>query len=230
MDNIPIKVLLIDDDEDDYVATRDMLKGRAQRRFKLDWAASFELALQAMAHNEHDVYLIDYRLGRHNGLDLVREAQATGCCRGPVILLTAYENDETDLEAMAAGAADYLIKGQFGAALLERSIRYAIARTETLEALRESEERYALAMHGAQDGLWDWNLKSDKVFYSARWKTMLGCDECEVGASPEEWFKRVHPEDLEQFKAALGAYLEGKRRTTSTSTACGTKMAAIAGF
>ena len=65
-----------------------------------------------------------------------------------------------------------------------------------VEDLRESEERYALAARGANDGLWDWNLASNEVYWSPRWKAMLGYDEAEIGVSPDEWFTRVHPEDL----------------------------------
>jgi PAS domain-containing protein len=65
------------------------------------------------------------------------------------------------------------------------------------EALRESEERYILAVRGANDGLWDWNLKTNEVHYSTRWKTLLGHEENEIGSDPDEWFKRIHPEDLE---------------------------------
>jgi diguanylate cyclase (GGDEF)-like protein/PAS domain S-box-containing protein len=76
-------------------------------------------------------------------------------------------------------------------------------------ALRESEERYALAAQGANDGLWDWDLKVDAVFYSARWKQMLGCADAEVGTSPDEWFNRVHAEDLPGLKQEIAAHLEG---------------------
>ncbi|MBY0430759.1 MAG: PAS domain S-box protein, partial [Rhodospirillales bacterium] len=75
--------------------------------------------------------------------------------------------------------------------------------------LRLSEERYALAARGANDGLWDWDLRSDKVYYSPRWKSMLGCDEDEVSASPDEWFSRVHSDDVDELKASIQAHLSG---------------------
>src|SRR5437660_3190035 len=93
--------------------------------------------MEVMERNHHVVYLVDYRLGGRNGLDLLREARERGC-RGPIILLTGQGEREVDLEAMKAGAADYLIKGQIDAAQLERSIRYAIERHEDREALREA--------------------------------------------------------------------------------------------
>ena len=70
-------------------------------------------------------------------------------------------------------------------------------------ALRESEERYMLAARGSNEGLWDWDLRTNKVFYSARWKTMLGFGDISIGDSPEDWFKLVHPEDMEDLRRLL---------------------------
>lgn len=77
------------------------------------------------------------------------------------------------------------------------------------EALRKSEERYALAARGANDGLWDWNLATDKIYFSPRWKLMLGYQEYDIGDSPDEWFNRVHPDDLAALQTALNAHLKG---------------------
>src|SRR5262249_59711613 len=114
------------------------------------------------------------------------------------------DDRDVDVEAMKAGAADFLVKGEFDGRVLERSIGYAIGyaveRQRTLEALRRSEERYALAAQGANDGLWDWNLLLGKVYYSPRWKSMLGYGEAAVGDTPEEWFSRIHPLDIDRVR------------------------------
>jgi diguanylate cyclase (GGDEF)-like protein len=125
-----IKVLLVEDDEDDYIMTRDLLSEITGENFELEWVSTYNPALESMQGNNCDVYLLDYRLGEHTGLDLMRKAMKNGC-RGPVIILTGQGDREIDLEAMKAGAADYLLKKQLNAPLLERSIRYAIQRKRT---------------------------------------------------------------------------------------------------
>lgn len=83
-----------------------------------------------------------------------------------------------------------------------------IERGRTEAALRESEERYAIAIRGANDGLWDWNLKASTVYFSPRWKLMLGYEDDEIGTSADEWFKRIHPEDRKQVQVAITGHLE----------------------
>jgi len=127
----------------------------------------------------------------------------------PLILLTGQGDGDIDLLAMRAGAADYLVKGQIDAPLLERSIRYSLEQSRTLHALRESEERYALSARGANDGLWVWDLRADDVYYSPRWKAMLGYSEDEIGNDPDDWFSRVHPDDIALLRATIDRHLRG---------------------
>mgnify|MGYP001482034254 CR=1 FL=1 len=122
-----IRVLLVDDDEDDYFITKELLQDCEGIRFQLDWLDSYDDGLIAIPRNEYDVYLIDYFLGDGNGLDLMRESIEMGCDH-PIIILTGLGGRDIDLNAMHNGAADYLVKGQIDAPLLERSIRYAIER------------------------------------------------------------------------------------------------------
>ena len=136
-----ICLLLIDDDEDYYLIIREHLLEIKWKRFELEWISSYETGLVEVHQHRHDIYLVDYRLGPHNGLTLLREA-VQGGCQAPLILLTGLSDHEVDLEAMTAGAADYLDKGHLSTPLLERSIRYALERNRTLETLRDSEERF----------------------------------------------------------------------------------------
>jgi PAS domain S-box-containing protein len=133
-----VRVLLVDDDEDDYILTRDLLAEIGREKFDLEWMATYAAGLEVIKQKRHDVYLLDYRLGERDGLELLREA-LRGDCRAPMILLTGQGDRQVDVEAMKAGAADYLVKGQIDAPVLERSIRYALELTRMLETLRQSE-------------------------------------------------------------------------------------------
>ena len=84
------------------------------------------------------------------------------------------------------------------------------ARKRAEEALRRSEERYALAARGANDGLWDWDLERNEIYYSSRWAAMLGCEESEIGNDPQEWFSRVHPGDRGRLRREIGEHVEGR--------------------
>jgi diguanylate cyclase (GGDEF)-like protein/PAS domain S-box-containing protein len=318
-------VLLVDDDDTFFLILKELLP---PARYALDRVATYNGGLEAMASCSHDVYLVDYRLPGRSGLDLVREASARGC-DGPMIVLTGVGDREVDLQAMRAGAADYLDKGRLDEVILERAIRHAIERkqvaddlrqlkkaVDTLqiglsitdvngrivytnpaeaemhgftveemlrsegralspredwqplslerlrefrrwkrertrqrkngtvfpvrllsdvvvdergrpvgivtlcediterkraeEALRLSEERYALAVRGTNDGIWDWDLGSARVHYSARWKAILGFEEAEVGEAAAEWLGRVHPDDLGRVRTKLADHREGR--------------------
>jgi diguanylate cyclase (GGDEF)-like protein/PAS domain S-box-containing protein len=83
-------------------------------------------------------------------------------------------------------------------------------RRKVEQSLRESEERYALAMRGANDGLWDWDLLLNEMYVSSRWKTMLGFGEGEELNYRAEWLARVHPEDVELVQLEIAAHVEGR--------------------
>jgi signal transduction histidine kinase len=143
-DEPPIRVLLIDDDPDDHILTRELFAELPGGRFRLDHAPTedaYAAGLEAVCRGEHDVYLVDYRLGARNGIELIQEARAR-CSPGPIIVLTGKGEYAIDREAMRAGAADYLEKAGLTAAQLERSIRYALQQARyAAELEREVRER-----------------------------------------------------------------------------------------
>lgn len=115
------------------------------------------------------------------------------------------ENDEVVLSSLAAYAAVALENAD-----LYQQARQEISERQRVEvALRESEERYALAVRAANDGLWDWNLKKGQIYYSPRWKQMLGYADDEITDSPNEWFNRVHPDDITQLRTNISAHIKG---------------------
>src|SRR5262245_3472612 len=121
------QVLLIEDQEEDYFLTRRILSRCENQAFDLQWANSWEPAIEAIRRCTHDVCLLDFRLGGGDGLELLKESQHVGC-KAPVIILTGVSDYRLDLEAMELGAADFLVKDKITPDLLERSIRYAIAQ------------------------------------------------------------------------------------------------------
>ncbi len=153
-----MRVLLIDDDEEEYILLEAMVsstpKGERLLGFDLDWVSSYEQAVGAFSDSAYDLYLIDYRLGPRNGLDLLREPVVRACDK-PIIMLTGYDDYSVDMAAMELGAADYLVKGQLTLSLLERSVRYAIERRQVQHDLqrlvRERTRDLALLEQQAQE-------------------------------------------------------------------------------
>lgn len=136
-----IRVLLIDDDEEDALLTGDLLRDVQQPRYAMDWVDSFDEGLARMEAHSHDIYLIDYRLGiaGQTGLDLLKRI-AERQLEIPIILLTGLEDREIDIQAEAAGASDYLVKGQIDTVMLDRAIRYTLSRHRMLMRLRAHEK------------------------------------------------------------------------------------------
>ena len=134
MHDAPVRVLLVEDDEDDYVLTRALLAEEFGARLTLVWADTRAKGLSHLTGGSFDVALLDFNLGSETGVELLREARARGC-RTPVIMLTGQDDRATDMEAMHAGAADYLVKGRVTGDMLERAIRYSRERHRLLEEI-----------------------------------------------------------------------------------------------
>lgn len=139
MDDHHVRVLLIEDDADDALLVRDWLAESETANFNVEWVTTYQVALESLARGQHDVYLVDYRLGAHSGVEFVRTAIAQGCS-APMILLTGVASRTVDLEAMDAGAADFLAKAQLSGDLLERSIRYALEHKRVAVALQTARD------------------------------------------------------------------------------------------
>jgi PAS domain S-box-containing protein len=148
-----IKVLLIDDDRGEFLLTRSLLAKVERQRYDLHWVPTYEEGQAALQTTEYEVYLVDYRLGESSGLELLRSAKAAGQT-APIIMLTAQGDHATDLEAMKSGAADYLVKGELTANLLERSIRYALERKRAEDTLRLTEAKYRSIFENAVEGIY----------------------------------------------------------------------------
>lgn len=165
-----LDVLLIEDDEDDYVITRALLEKAQTVECTLDWASTYEEGRDAVLTDTYDVCLVDYRLGQGSGLDLLEEVNAHGGVQAPIILLTGQGDLEVDLSAMAAGAADYLSKDEIDAPLLERSLRYAVERKQAEQRIREQ----AQLLDKARDAILAYDLDGEIVYWNKGAERLTG--------------------------------------------------------
>jgi signal transduction histidine kinase len=149
----PLQVLLVDDDPDDQVMLTDLLAQVRVQKYEVSWASSYNLGLEKLlGASKYHVCFLDFRLGSHTGIDLLREAVSHGC-KIPIIMLTGYGEPEVDLEAMREGAADYLVKDEVSPLLLERTIRYAIHRAKSTQEIIDREAQIVMQERLASVGL-----------------------------------------------------------------------------
>ena len=171
-----LDILLIEDDEDDYMITQALLSKAQSIDCDLDWAQSYDEGIEAIVSNTYDACLVDYRLGAQTGLDLLEEVNRRGGVPTPIILLTGQGDLEVDLHAMQAGAADYLSKDEIDAPLLERSIRYAVERKEAEQRIREQ----AQLLDKARDAIMAYDMEGRVVYWNKSAERLTGWSEDEM--------------------------------------------------
>lgn len=165
-----------------------------------------------------DVILLDFSFVDENGLDFLKKLRSPLSEREcAIIVLIEPEKNNLAVRALKSGAQDYLLKNQITPEILQQVVAHAIEKmyllqelAQTKTALRESEQRWQLAVYGSNDGIWDWNLQTNQVFFSHRWKQMRGFTDEEISYSLEEWINRIHPDDRDRIMAAVNDYLNHK--------------------
>ena len=208
-DEPSLRILLVDDDEDYFVLVRDTLEDVDGLSFALDWRSTYDAGLTALLEPGHDVCLMDFRLGRGTGLELLREARARGCAV-PVVMLTAGA-DPVDVEAIRSGASDYLVKGNIDGRTLERSMRYAIERKRSEQALRASEERFRQLVESIAQAFWTADRAMSRVDYvSPAFQQIFGRPEAELYAAPRGFLEQVLAEDRPAVERALAEQAQGE--------------------
>ena len=200
-------LLLVEDEEKVCNVVSFLLR---QHGFRVSIAYSGEQALELVGKIHFDMMLLDIGLPGITGIEVLKKLrQCYSMAELPIIMLSGKASSEEIVDALDLGANDFVPKPiDFPVALAR--IHTQVARIRAERALYESEERFALAACAANDGLWDWNLKTNVTYYSPRWIEMLGYEEGEIGNVPEEWFDRIHPEDIAKVKADIGAHLIGQ--------------------
>jgi len=201
------RLLIVDDNE----LNRDMLARRLARKgYEILLADSARQLPQRVKEDAIDLVLLDIEMPEISGLEALKLLRETySPIELPIIMVTAKNQSEDVVKALDLGANDYVTKPIDFAVALAR-IGTQLSHKRAQEGLRESEERYALAARGANDGLWDWNLDANIVYFSTRWKSMLGYQESEIGDKPDEWFSRIHDADRERVNQEIAAHQKGE--------------------
>ncbi len=173
------RILIVDDDEDDFIITSEYIHSIPGNSFKLAWCKTYNDALKTLQSREYDLYFVDYRLGAKSGVDFLKEA-ASYNFEEPIVLLTGKGNYEVDIQAMQLGAVDYLIKTELSVEKMERCIRYALERAGTLKALKANERKYRSIFEKSKDAVFvtDYALNFKDVNEAI--EHLLGYDKEEV--------------------------------------------------
>ena len=209
-----LRVLVVDDSEDD--ALLNILALRRQG-FEVDYVRvdTAEAMRDVITKNEWDLVLSDYSMPQFSAHEALKVFQETGLVV-PFIVVTGTIGEESAVAMMKAGVNDFILKTHLKrlASVVERELRETDnrrAKRIAEAALRESQERYELAIRGANDGLWDWNIREDRIYFSPRWKAMLGYAEDELcDALPESWLSMAHPDESEALRAKLVQHLRNE--------------------
>ncbi|KIC96325.1 hybrid sensor histidine kinase/response regulator [Flavihumibacter solisilvae] len=219
------RILLVDDDQDDYFITSEYIREIEEGQFEIAWANTYQQALSYMKEHAFDIYFVDYRLGAKTGVELLKEAIASKC-EEPIILLTGKGNRAIDREAMKLGAFDYLVKSELNTEKLERTIRYALERSSYVNAIKRNERKYRNIFEQSMDAVFiaDMDLKFRDVNPAA--KNLLGY-------STETLYNLELPEiiDDELTSARLRQLLQAGRgindREVDVKTGSGEKKSCI---
>lgn len=196
---------------DDNLKNLDMLSRRLQRRgYNTLLATSGEDGLTILSQYSVDLMILDVMMPGLSGIDVlnqIREHQDQH--QLPIIMATAKSQSEDISSAFEQGANDYITKPVDFKVALAR-IESCLNQKQLSDALEISQERYQLAVQGANDGIWDWDLTSDEIFFSSRWKSILGYADDELEDSPNTWLDKIHPRDRAEFHTKLDAHIQGQ--------------------
>jgi diguanylate cyclase (GGDEF)-like protein/PAS domain S-box-containing protein len=206
---VPCNILLIEDDASDAHLVQAALCQTKEICFQITWVSTLDETARQLQKWTFDILLLDLSLPDSTGLNTVRTTRKLAKTL-PIIVLTGHDDTSFALKTLEAGAQDYIVKGCFDSDGLVRAIRYTLSRSRLEHQLHDSEQRMALALSGANLGLWDWHIPSSKVIFSEIWAQMLGYSLNEIPPNVSSWEKLVHPADWTNVNATLQRHLRGE--------------------
>ncbi|MBE9068357.1 PAS domain-containing protein [Leptolyngbya cf. ectocarpi LEGE 11479] len=211
--------LLVEDSPSDAQLVKAIVSSSNSEKPNLHHVGRFDEALTMLETTAFDIVLLDLHLPDGEGLHLIKQLKQLAP-QTPIVVLTGLQDQTIAEAALHEGAQDYVVKSEtfsplrlsklgyvdVGNLLIQR-LKYAIKRAESMQKMESSQERYALVAQGANDGIWDWDLVNDRVYYSPQWQALLGLPDNYISNSPEEWLSRIHPEDRENFEQKFQDYI-----------------------
>ncbi len=214
----PPRILVVDDDEGLLVLMAQTLRSEG---YVIATADSGRAAVASLAHHLPDLILLDLKMKDVAGPALLARLKHEDA-RVPFVVVTGQGDEKVAVEMMKSGALDYVMKDTGLLDLLPGVVKRALDKIErdralatALANLRESEARFATALEATNDGVWEVQVSEGKVYFSARWRAILGYEPNEISDHLSEWQRRVHPEDLDRFSKAYREFLDGNASTFS---------------
>ena len=202
-----MRVLLIEDNEDDAVLIQDALSQRPGGPVIVDWADRLDRGLAQLARGPVDAVLVDLSLPDSQGLDIVGKVRRHAH-DAPVVVLTGLDDEAVAERALRHGAQDYLVKSRLSGDTLIRAIRYAVGRHQVELALRKSEERFQLACRATRDAIWDWDIDADSLTWNDTYQVVFGHGPLEKDRKMTTWSERIHTDERAGVLADLHAAIQ----------------------
>ena len=174
-----IRVLVVDDDEDDFFIAKELFSEIPVNNITVDWASTYDKGLQSYKNGEHDIYFVDYLLGARTGIDFLSDIKSLPL-KNPVIMLTGKGDQKIDKQAMELGALDYLVKSDLDAENLERSTRHAFDRFKAAKQLAQSEAKYRDIFEKSRDMIFIADLEGTVIDCNDSMDRTLGYEREEI--------------------------------------------------
>ncbi len=203
----PIRLLVVDDDATVALMAKMALSDFG---FEVRTVASGDAARDAIQRQTPDIIVLDLVLPGTSGFEICREVRNSPAGHQIPIVIASSNDDTASIEAAYQEGATTFVNKPINWAILRHQLQYLLRAARDRARLAESEERYALAAAGANDGLWDWNIAQDTAYFSPRWREQLKLREADLGGKTSNWFSRIHPDDQLGFHNELNAHLAGQ--------------------